>query len=267
MQDFVHLLQAYRDGSTGDGIFSDLAKIGGMPWEDEALTLDIMYYNNESGLKLVSPLVYRNMTGDPANLTQEARQKIAKVVSTLYLKSWQKLYEALVNAEYNPIDNYSMTETGKDTHTINETTTNTGTQEITNQHTDNDTTDITHGEVITQGGSDSVTVTHRVRGFNGEDLVDSDSDNTDTTYGRTDTHSGTDKSVAQNTGGGSDTRIDDLNEQRTGTNTTEHNLTRSGNIGVTTSQQMIESEIELRKKHFFDFVFRDIDRVLTIPIY
>lgn len=49
------------------------------------------------------------------------------------------------------------------------------------------------------------------------------------------------------------------------TNTTE--LTRSGNIGVTTSQQMLESEIKLRKWNFIDEIMRDVDSVLCLNIY
>lgn len=44
-------------------------------------------------------------------------------------------------------------------------------------------------------------------------------------------------------------------------------LHRHGNIGVTTNQQMIESEIELRKKNFFDIVYSDVDSVLALKIY
>ena len=39
-------------------------------------------------------------------------------------------------------------------------------------------------------------------------------------------------------------------------------LTRSGNIGVTTSQQMLQSELDLRKYDFWEMVFCDIDRLL-----
>ena len=49
--------------------------------------------------------------------------------------------------------------------------------------------------------------------------------------------------------------------------TGSHNLTRSGNIGVTTTQQMAESEIEYRRNLYFDMVFADIDKLLTLPIY
>lgn len=49
---------------------------------------------------------------------------------------------------------------------------------------------------------------------------------------------------------------------------TEHNeLNRHGNIGVTTSAQMITENIELWKWKFFNSVFNDIDRILTIGVY
>lgn len=57
-------------------------------------------------------------------------------------------------------------------------------------------------------------------------------------------------------------------ETGTNTDTRNYRLTRSGNIGVTTSQQMIESERKLWLWSFFDdIVYPDIDRVLTINMY
>lgn len=61
-----------------------------------------------------------------------------------------------------------------------------------------------------------------------------------------------------------DTRKDTYNNIK---DDTRHNLTRSGNIGVTTTQQMAESELEYRKHLFFEMVFSDIDHLLTLPIY
>lgn len=49
--------------------------------------------------------------------------------------------------------------------------------------------------------------------------------------------------------------------------TDQHYLTRHGNIGVTTSQQMLQSEIELRAWSFWNQVFMDIDSVLALKIY
>ena len=48
---------------------------------------------------------------------------------------------------------------------------------------------------------------------------------------------------------------------------TNNELTRSGNIGVTTSQQMIESSYNLAKKKILDLIYRDIDTILFIDYY
>lgn len=48
---------------------------------------------------------------------------------------------------------------------------------------------------------------------------------------------------------------------------TNNELTRSGNIGVTTSQQMIESSFNLAKKKILDLIYRDIDTILFIDYY
>lgn len=57
--------------------------------------------------------------------------------------------------------------------------------------------------------------------------------------------------------------ITDRTETETGTDTTE----RSGNIGVTTSQQMLQSEFEVRKYDFYKEIYKDIDSILCLKIY
>ena len=96
----------------------------------------------------------------------------------------------------------------------------------------------------------------------------------ETTFDTTETDTGT-----QTTTRTGETEMEyNLSEQDTGTqtlldggqdtHTRNYELTRSGNIGVTTSQQMIESERALWIWNFFrDVVFPDIDRVLTIQVY
>ena len=73
----------------------------------------------------------------------------------------------------------------------------------------------------------------------------------------------------------SDAEVDSLNGKRKSTEKgaeqtsrlNNKSLVRSGNIGVTTSQQMAESELALRKHHFFELVYEDCDEILTLPIY
>lgn len=59
-------------------------------------------------------------------------------------------------------------------------------------------------------------------------------------------------------------------DENSGTDTTEHDykFTRSGNIGVLTTQQMIEQQRKLLMYNYFDeIVFPDIDKVLTLSVY
>lgn len=63
-------------------------------------------------------------------------------------------------------------------------------------------------------------------------------------------------SNSQTTAGSKESNYSDSNEDR--------ELTRSGNIGITTSQQMIESEVNLRKHKFLNIVYADIDKLLFL---
>lgn len=70
------------------------------------------------------------------------------------------------------------------------------------------------------------------------------------------------------TNSGHDTETLSNNNTNTTDGTKKHDLTRSGNIGVTTSQQMLESEILLRRNNYLlDIIFESVDRVLALRIY
>ena len=47
----------------------------------------------------------------------------------------------------------------------------------------------------------------------------------------------------------------------------DRTLVRKGNIGVKTTQSMIEEELELRRKNFFNMLMNNIDEILTLNIY
>ena len=51
------------------------------------------------------------------------------------------------------------------------------------------------------------------------------------------------------------------------THTGTETLTRSGNIGVTTSQQMLESEFKVRQYDFYKMMYNDIDSILCLSVY
>lgn len=73
--------------------------------------------------------------------------------------------------------------------------------------------------------------------------------------------------VKNNATSTTDTQTKDASASATGSGTESHSLTRKGNIGVTTTQQLLQSEIDLWRWNFVEQVFSDIDEILTIPIY
>lgn len=258
----------YPDWLTGDGVFTDLAQLD-VPWheenDNESLTtsLNYAYHGNHSGDKNVSPIVYKFITGDVA----DSRSKLANIIFTMYADKWSKLWDAL-RIEYNPISNYDMTETetpAEITHTITpaETTTTETPAETT--------TTITPAETTDTVKPPKTVVENEVSAFNSSSYEDNEK--TTTTGDSTD--KGTDvftvntagsTSIDVDTAGSTSIDVDNAgSDVLTVQNARE--LTRSGNIGVTTSQQMLESEINLRKWLYYESVFNDIDNVLTLSIY
>lgn len=71
--------------------------------------------------------------------------------------------------------------------------------------------------------------------------------------------------VPQSKSTNSGNKLDNEEEE---TNTGTRELERHGNIGVTTSQQMLQSEIDLRKNfNFMNEIMNDVDSVLCLLVY
>lgn len=166
-----------------------------------------------------------NMTNN-TNMIKQASDYIA-----LYGKSHKYEYDKLVDTlslEYNPIENYSMTEKGTDTRTPNITQTNKG----VNTNTVGVDTSVTTGR---------------------------------TTFDKSDSFINDTKTT--NTGTNTDTQDINTTVTTAGTEKTVHEFTRSGNIGVTTSQQMIESERQLAMFSVVDLFVKAIADIILIGVY
>ncbi len=242
----------YPNGYLSDGIFLDLQSYN-VPWRDENInaSLDVIYYS-KSGDKYIGNIIKRSLVDDV--LTHPKRDMIAESIFTLFQTKWEKLYKVLFE-EYNPIENYRMTETETSNHTIESSGTNTGT--VTNAETGTVRTDNT-GNVT---NANTNTVDNSVYGFNSSQAVNSDS--TEGTENTTETRN-LEELETRNT---ADTETRNLANENSETGENERSMTRSGNIGVTTSQQLLQSEIELWEWNFFNQVFADIDSVLCLSIY
>lgn len=325
-----------------------------IPWRalDIASDLDLYYYGNHSGDKIISPIVEKLLSD--GKLTANGVNRLVSVAYNLFGQNWARLW-AVETAEYNPIENYDLTEEGTvneetsygrtDTRTDNLTHTKTGTDTETPNITDTRTANLTHVKTGTETDTPNLTETRTPNITKTAESTDTETPNIAETqtpalskvtqrnvYGFNADISGTgtpaeyvneqntgtstltrtgentlekaseerETGTETNTKTGTNEREYNLSEretgtdatQRTGTNTTQynttdhdtgthqnaqggqdaferaHSLTRHGNIGVTTTQQMLQSEIELWQWDFFNnVVFPDIDRVLTIPTY
>lgn len=214
-----------------------------IPWihtEQIAHNLDLEYHGNHSGDKPISRLLEK-FAVDLAEIGDAYRIRFAEIFYNFFSETINKEY-AVLSAEYNPIQNYDMTESGTDTHTGDDTLTKSGNQT----------------RAMTGGRKTTTTITDSVQGFDS---------NTYTPSTKTET---TDETI-YSVGASPETETTTYNNVRDKTeyNTeTGHALTRSGNIGVTTSQQMLQSEIDLWKWNFYnDILFPAVDKVLTSPLY
>lgn len=208
-----------------------------VPWGSIANDLNLIYFGNHSGEKQISP-VLKSLLNQDKKLDNDTRQLLANSIVSMYGKNWLRLWEVR-ELEYNPIENYRMQEEGTDD------TTNTGTQ------TNN--LNVTHGEKVEFNHNENVESQGNVWGFNSDTSTPTDTGTQITEGDNSETHSGTDVNSA--------TRTDDLKQNLS------HKLTRSGNIGVTTSQQMAQSSVDFWKWDFFESVFSDIDKILTSNFY
>ena len=276
--------------SLTDGIFSRLKDMSDIPWGSDttlAGQLDLVYLGNHSGDKYAAPLLQK----DAEDLTSAYKTQVLSAAYSIYKNKWIRLYE-IQSAEYNPIENYSMTETHSGSDTKTDTPTAWKDTEVktpsnwkeTKEHKPGQTG---YSETETQTPTDwektsealtadnKSTTDTSVYGFNSSDPVPSATTETELKNKSTESQSGTYETEKKVEG----SLIDETSQ--TGTFTTETTksgtyesetvydttLTRSGNIGVTTSQQMIQSEIELWQWLFFETVFKDLDQILTLSTY
>ncbi len=228
----ITLNEAFSDYATKGGLFSN---IGNLPWSSIMVgaQMDILYFDSHSGERYGSNLIVKRV-GDDNSLSTQDRKTIATLIYARFRTQWNKLW-ATMNPTYNPYTNYQMTEDETGSHT------DTRTPDLTRKHTG---TDKDEGESTTNNQNN-------LWGFNSSSAIPSDMQD------------------GTNTANNTNTR--DLTDTETGTDTTAGNnirkLTRTGNIGTNTFQNLIQQERNIWMYDFFEQIFKDVDSVLTIPIY
>lgn len=163
--------------------------------------------------------------------------KRAKIVYNLNKNKYIKLVNTEI-AEYNPIENYSMTEneTGNRTPNLTRTSQGTASESGTNSTTNNTSATSTDSNT----SFDSTTFYNNAK--------------TETT----------DNSTV--TGENTATNTSNVTINETGTEQTVREITRKGNIGVTTSQQMLEQERAIADFSTVKVFFEDVAKLLFFDI-
>ena len=197
--------------SLSDDIFSDY---------DSEMIIDLgenFYFDNyKKPLKTIYFHRFHDLESNNQTIS-DLLKHVAEVAYKRFGANWESIYNAYFATEYEPLENYSMTQTRTPLlDTTNTTTRKQNTQVVTSGDTS-----------IVPYNSDTPTLTGT---SNGESTT---------------------------------TEAKDANEIETqinerGTDT----LTRHGNIGVTTSQQMLQSEIDLRRLDFQKLIFNDIEKIM-----
>lgn len=165
--------------------------------------------------------------------------------SNKYQINWKKLYDTTV-LEYNPIENYDRMEDWTDTDDETSTSARDNTRNTTNTVKSTSTNEIMN----------SVNVTDQNTAFNAG-LADHAKQITD---GDT-----TENGSITNTETGKDTENENVNGGRTGRHTKTGRA--HGNIGVTTSQQMIQSERDLVVFNLYDVIAESFIENFCLMVY
>lgn len=231
MNDMISLFPNY---STTDSIFQKMVTLGA-PWsQEEALSMDFVFFTMYSGIKVPSMFTRSNISSSG----EINSQTIATTLWNLYGKNWKRLWDAL-NMQYNPIDNYNVTET------------------VTRDQTDDRTIGRNTDYTSSVDRTDTVTHGHQIQnnnfGFNSPDPVPSSQQ----------VNSGDDIDVSNSA------RADKTAEDTTDNSVLNETLSRnrSGNVGQNSYQELIRQELELWKWNFFYTVFDDCDKVLCLAVF
>lgn len=191
------------------------------------------------------PLVYT----DPATMKQ-----MIEVWSDSREYNWIMSWETMLY-KYNPIWNKD----GTYTETRSESRSNSGTREMDGTVTDAGTNGNTR--TFNTQNPTSNTVTHEVTGFD----TNAYSPNTRDSASGTNSQTGT----ISDSGTNGNTRTFDTTQTDRGSEDISGGLSRTerGNIGVTTTQQMIKEQREIVLFNLYDHIIRDFKQQFCIMVY
>lgn len=168
----------------------------------------------------------------------------------MFVDKWTRLWDDF-KLQYQTLSPYNITETG-------------------NNSSNKDIADVTtYGKTVTNNGTDTGTITtvtsgnssdnQNIFGFNSTTAVGANSSTNNDSSNSTETRDLKDSNTQVASG-------EDVTESNT-LEESEHTVTRTGNIGNTSFQELIKQDFDLWAMPYFEKVFADIDDYIMLKVY
>lgn len=246
---------------------------------DNTLLNNLVYPGGMDGDKLKNAILLETAELEVVYPDPRFFKTAVNLWSNIRLDTWNRIYHA-AQLEYNPIENYDRYETEQSGNTrqhsgVDSTSESVQGSSVTDGENTRTISNTNTTSTSNQGsGSDSQTTTNEITAFDSNALVTHDRSATTGQNSSSLTQSGTE------TRNETDTLTDDTTvtntESKTGSFTHGEKIADTaareshihGNIGVTTSQQMLESEIAISEKlNVYDYIVEEFKRRFCILVY
>lgn len=207
--------------------------------------------------------------GESPALYQSAPFMKMKISNTA--RKWYNNIEHMlraINEDYDPLHNYDRFEEWTETDKKSETTNHTETVKDTSKTESTETNEIESDKTGSASDNVSKTTVNEVSAFNSNDYQPSNKTTESGQNNSTDGEAISTQSTNEQSGSGETNRDVKGDNKYETDNNLSHNAHLYGNIGVTTSQQMLESEFKLRQNiNIYDVIAEIFFKELCIYIY
>lgn len=207
--------------------------------------------------------------GETPALYQSAPFTKMKISNTA--RKWYNNIEHMlsaINAEYNPIHNYDRFEEWTETDKKSETTNHSETVKDTSKTESKETNDIESDKTGSSRDNVSKTTENEVSAFNSSSYQPSNKTTENGINGSSNDESINTQSTNKQSGTGENNRNVKGDNKYETDNNLSHNAHLYGNIGVTTSMQMVTEEMKLRTDiNIYDVIAEIFFKELCIYVY
>lgn len=235
----------FNTASPADDLFKNMELPAGI--DKDTLVADILMRGGEFEVMYSDPYFMQSLIGP-------------------WSKKWYRTFEKWVKAlaiDYNPLENYDRMEEWEDEN--KGTLTNTRTHNNQDKRTLNTKDKTTYNSVDTTTIDGTTTNTEEVSAYDSSSYQPSKQVTTDEDTTNTLNHTGHDD--LERTGTDTMDYSGTIKDDGGSSDNSKHKGRIHGNIGVTTSQQMLESELDLAKWNLYEHISDIFLSDFVIPIY